>query len=90
MVLIIKNVLLWSRLITPLTARTLKKPQCCLLIVIVELVKIACGLTRRLLMLLLQHTYMYYKMTSNKKNEYSKLGFSPRFFLSIEALIGMF
>ena len=30
MVLIIKNVLLWSRLITPLTARTLKKPQCCL------------------------------------------------------------
>ena len=33
-------------------------------------------------MLLLQHTYMYYKMTSNKKNEYSKLGFSPRFFLS--------
>ena len=41
-------------------------------------------------MLLFQHTYMYYKMTSNKKNEYSKLGFSPRFFLSIKALIGMF
>ena len=38
-------------------------------------------------MLLLR--YMYFRMTSNKKNENSKLGCLLRFFLSIEAFIGM-
>ena len=42
-------------------------------------------------MLLLQHTYMYYKMTSNKKMNTPNSAFHRvSFFLSIEALIGMF